>query len=311
MRAQKALAGNPGAIALLEVSTGDVIALASAPTFSPASLEETWEDLRSDTAAPLLNRATQGLYQPGSILETVILGEALTQGILELSELAPGATAKVRVNGAQIGCTSRPAEPASIGGAYGAACPAPFAKLGRDLGADGIAQAVLRWQLASPPDLEIPTESSDWNGESDVAFESTPAEAIGQGRLTVSPLRVALIAGTLASDGSMPVPRLEMRHQTASGDWRDAVQPLVPRRVLSSAVAEDLLGAWQPYDGGVFGHLGVAIAGEGKAPHAWFMGVGPAQRGRRYAVAVILEHTDAINRAADIGVDLLGRALDQ
>ena len=311
IHAQRALAGHAGAVVLIEASTGEVLALASAPTFDPARLEETWEELRDDSSGPLLNRATQGLYQPGSALETVVLAEALTEGVLDLSDPVADATAEVRVNGAWIGCSSQPAEPYTVDTAYRAACPAAFAELGRGLGADTIGQAVVRWRLATPPALEIPTESSDWSGDWDRMTESAQTAAVGQGQLTVSPLQVALIASTLASDGSMPVPRLEARLQDISGEWRDTPQPEAPRLVVSSAVAQALLGAWQRYEGDVAGHLGVAIAGEGKAPHAWFMGVGPPQRGRRYAVAVILEHADVTQGAAEIGVELLRLAVEQ
>ena len=82
----RALAGattdaSRGAGIIIDWQTGEVLALASAPSFDPNRLDEDWDKLRADTQAPLLNRATQGLYQPGPLLQwlySVAAGSPLT-----------------------------------------------------------------------------------------------------------------------------------------------------------------------------------------------------------------------------------------
>ncbi|MCK4315000.1 MAG: FtsW/RodA/SpoVE family cell cycle protein, partial [Anaerolineae bacterium] len=164
-QAQEALAGQAGGVVLLDATTGEVLALASSPTFDPARLDEEWEALIEDPAAPLVNRATQGLYQPGAALQTIVLAEALSEGLADLSAPATNATATLSVNGARLGCSTALSEPYTLAGAYGAACPAPFADLGERLGVVGLAEIVNRWALTAPPPLEIPTEAADWNAE--------------------------------------------------------------------------------------------------------------------------------------------------
>ncbi|MCS6773828.1 MAG: FtsW/RodA/SpoVE family cell cycle protein [Anaerolineae bacterium] len=66
------LEGQLGAAVVLDWRTGAVLALVSAPVFDPNTLDDTWELLRDDTRAPLLNRATQGLYQPGALLQWLL-----------------------------------------------------------------------------------------------------------------------------------------------------------------------------------------------------------------------------------------------
>jgi len=66
------LAGRTGAIVVLSVPEGEVLALASHPTFDPNTLDENWDRLRADRASPLLNRATQGEYQPGTALQPLV-----------------------------------------------------------------------------------------------------------------------------------------------------------------------------------------------------------------------------------------------
>ena len=66
-----AMGGKAGAAVVMDWHTGDVLALLSSPTYNPERLDQTWDSLRNASGAPLLNRATQGLYQPGSLLKWV------------------------------------------------------------------------------------------------------------------------------------------------------------------------------------------------------------------------------------------------
>ena len=70
----------PGAAIVLSVPDGAVLAMASYPSFDPNTLDQNWKALSTDAAAPLLNRATQGLYQPGAIFESVLLADAIGRG---------------------------------------------------------------------------------------------------------------------------------------------------------------------------------------------------------------------------------------
>ncbi|MFW6135902.1 MAG: FtsW/RodA/SpoVE family cell cycle protein [Chloroflexota bacterium] len=303
--ARKALGEAMGAAVLLDAQEGDVLAMASAPTFDPARLGDQWEELREDPAAPLVNRATQGLYQPGSALQTVIVAEALHQGLVDgLADDVDGDMAReVRLDGSSVSCAMPPEEASTLGDAYGAACPAPVGALGRRLGPDGVAEAVERWRLTRPPSLTISTDAADWDRET---ISSTRDEAMGQGALVVSPLQMALTAATLANDGTMPAPRLTLRIQDADRAWRETTAAGEAFGILAPSEARELVAAWRRW-GGVPGYWGLAVAGGGE-PHAWFLGVTPPGSQRRYAVAVLLEHAADPARAVDIGRALLEKA---
>jgi peptidoglycan glycosyltransferase len=307
IQAQRALEGHAGAVVLLDATTGEILALASSPTFDPARLDEEWENLSEDPTAPLINRATQGLYQPGAALQTIVLAEALADGLAGLSAPVTGITTTLTVNGARLGCSTTPFEPYALADAYRAACPAPFAELGERLGVEAIAEAVERWALTTPPLLEISTEAADWNTETLSTTRGLQAEAIGQGNLTVSPLHVALVAATLANEGTMPAPHLVLRVQDIEEGWQEHSSAGQPRAVLSPARARELLAAWQHYEDSVIAHWGIAIAGEEQPPHAWFLGVAPADV-PHYAVVVLLEHPADPHRAAEVGSMLLKTA---
>jgi cell division protein FtsW (lipid II flippase)/cell division protein FtsI/penicillin-binding protein 2 len=306
--AQKALDDHAGAVVLLDATSGEILALASSPTFDPQRLDETWHELRENPAAPLVNRATQGLYQPGATLQTVIIAEALTQGVTDLSTPTSNATVTLAVNGIQVGCNAVRSEPYTLADAYAAACPAPFVDLTERLGAAGIGAAVGRWTLTTPPSLEIPTEAADWSAVPLSTTAVLQAEAVGQGRLTVSPLQMASVAGTLANQGRMPVPRLVLRVQEADGGWQEHPSVGKPRTVLPPNEARTLLAAWQHHGEHVAAHWGVAVAGKGRPPHAWLIGIAPATGEARYAIAVLIEHAAAPEMAVRIGTALLEAA---
>jgi peptidoglycan glycosyltransferase len=308
--AQEALGEEAGAAVVLDASEGDVLAMVSAPTFDAAELEEEWEALREDPDAPLVNRATQGLYQPGSALQTAIVAEALAQGLVDdlTEEVGRDATEEVAVDGARVGCAVDPGAEPTLAEAYAAACPAAIGTLGRRLGEDGLVAAVERWRLTTPPSLTIPTEAADWTGE---VISSTSEEAMGQGSLVVSPLQMALAAATVANEGTMVAPRLTLRVEDADGSWQETITAGEGQAVILPAEARTLLAAWRRWDDvpgqGLPGHWGVAVAGEGE-PHAWFLGVSPSGGEGRYAVAVLLEHAEIPERAVEIGRQLLEAA---
>jgi peptidoglycan glycosyltransferase len=311
IKAQNALAGHSGAIVLLDVAGGDVLVLASSPTFDPEHLDETWEALREDPAAPLLNRATQGLYQPGAALQTIVLAEALDKGLAVLTATVPNASDEIAVNGAWRGCNTSLTPPYTLAGAYAAACPAPFADLSEQLGANGLTEAVERWKLAiTPPALEIPTEAVDWTGDTLNQTATLRAEGVGQGDLTVSPLQMALVAGTLANDGSMPAARLVLRIQDKDQQWYEQAGVGEIHTILTPVRAQKILAAWQRYDGDIAAHWGTAVAGESQPPHTWFLGIAPASA-PRYTVAILIERTDEPETTIAIGTALLQAALRQ
>ncbi len=305
--AQDLLEGHSGAAVLLDLSDGDVLVLASSPSFEPATLDDDWDQLRDDPSAPLLNRAVRGLYQPGSALQTIMLAEALATGAASLDDPVTGGGQPVDVDGLSMGCVFTSSDPDTLGDAYRAACPAPFAALGETLGTNGLGRAVDRFLLTTPPTLEIPTEASEWGPAVVTDTASLRAETIGQGELTVSPFRMALVVAALGNDGEMVAPRLGLRVRHPDGNWQDLDRPDEGERILPPALARELLGAWGHYSDSVAGHLSQAMSGEGPEPHAWFLGVAPFTE-PSFAVVVLIENAAEVGLAADIGVQLLEAA---
>jgi len=289
--AQERLRGLEGAAVLIDARTGEILALASSPTYNPGAVAEDWESLRSAEDAPLLNRATQGLTQPGLILAPAILAEAWDQGY---AETPPGPiNATIAVNGDEVGCVSRPAT-TSWRSALTSQCPAPFAQVGAELGQERITGAFGTWELLDPPQFALPTVASEYEPTS----ADGATEAIGQGNLLITPLQAVRIAAILANEGKMPALQLikepsdGCRLGQSSGD----------RRVITPDRAEQLLRLL-PEHGQSVGLSEYALAGSNRVQN-WFLGLN-SERVPRYAVAVLVSRTRRSDEAKEIGQILL------
>lgn len=277
--ADAALGDRVGAVVVLSVPEGQVIALASRPTYDPATLDQDWEQLRSDRTSPLVNRATQGTYQPGAAFQTVILAEALSEGRAYLTSTVE-ANASVQLASAALSCATTPPT-STLSAAYAAGCPAPFASLADQLDRDRLAASILLWQLDAGLDgFELPAHTTGWSPGGLTTTQAVRELVLGQGALTVSPLQMATVIGTLANGGHpLAAPRLTFEPMSTSL----APSPMPPE-VASALVAALTTNA------DLAGQAALAISGENRL--AWFLGFAPASS-PRWVIVVLIENGDA------------------
>ena len=293
-----------GAVVLMDVSSGEILALVSLPTYDPNTLDADWEQLQSDPAAPLLNRATQGLYQPGGVLQLAVLSAALEEEAVKLDTPVSDPDTPVMINGQALGCAHAPSGP-TLAEAVAAACPAPLADIGQALGAEFLEIVFRSWAFDAPPLLEIPTEAGE------IQVTNPGLAAIGQERLTVTPLHIAMVAATIGNGGVMPPARLMFKSENADGTWHLSSPEGQALAVINTDLAGCLQALLRPLaNGQVLGHSSFALAGAERPFHVWFFGLAPSQA-PRYAVVVLLEHSgaDGLAVAEQIGQDALLTAL--
>jgi len=277
--ADAALGDRAGAVVVLSVPEGEVIALASHPTFDPATLDEDWERLRTDAASPLVNRATQGVYQPGAAFQTIVLAEALLRGTTYLTSTVQAHT-PVQVGSATLNCASTPLSN-TIAAAYAVGCPAPFVMLADQLDAASLAVAIQRWQLDTITNgFELPVHTSAWSPGMLTTTQAVRELALGQGALTISPLQMATVIGTIANNGhSIMMPHITF----AAAPSSQSFSPMSPEVALSLQNAltmrQDLAGQ-------------VTLAASGENRLAWFLGFAPIHS-PQWAIVVLLENGDA------------------
>jgi len=288
--AHAALGERSGAAVVLSIPEGEVIALASRPTFDPTALDQDWERLRADPASPLLNRATQGLYQPGAAFQVVVLAQALSRGLVHLTDTVPLADAPVQINSASLRCATSPVSE-TLAAAFAAGCPAPFVVLADQLDAQSLVDAIHLWRLDGGSDqIELPSYSAVFTLSMLTDVRAVHDLVLGQGSLTISPLRMAFIAGTIANDGQpIAAPHL------TSGFAYDSPT----RSILSSEIARAIQTALSVY-GDLAGQSAQALGGENR--FAWFWGFAPVGS-PRWAIVVLLENDEATTaRAAAVQV---------
>ena len=307
--ADEALGDVRGAAVLLDARRGAILALASHPTFDPERIDAQFEALKADPRAPLLNRATQGRYPPGSTFKTVTLAAALEEGVTNPGEMFDDGAETLYVEGFPIRCDNNPrgVNRFDLAHAYAYSCNLTFARLGLELGSKRFKEYAARFRIGQEIPLEIPVATSQLANDPllmpPVLLAST---AFGQGELLVTPLNMALVAAAIANDGAMPRPHLVQRVQTRDGEVLQTTQPEILGVAVSAATAQQvremmIISVRDGYarrariDGAVVGgKTGTAqLGGEDVEPHAWFIGF--AQRADApdapvYAVAVIVEN---------------------
>ena len=320
---QDILGQHLGAIVVLEAQTGRVLALATYPTFDPNLFAAgisgwQWQSLQADPRRPLVNRATQGTYPPGSVFKIVTMAAGMEEGGLN-------AASSFLCRGTWTGLGPEWSKTCWLRSGHGnirldkaltVSCDITFYQVGLLL--NGVGQHVLpdyarRFGLGAPTGIEVEEEAGlvpDPEWKIQVKGESwTPGDAvnlaIGQSELLVTPLQIAAILAAVGNGGTLYRPQtVEMLAvDPDSPDW--TLAPVVTAQLPLSAenmevIQDSLLGvtslsygtAYQAFEGlevPVAGKTGTAESGQHN-PHAWFAGYAPAQS-PEIAIAVILEYS--------------------
>ena len=290
--AEEALAGATGAVVALDPHTGEVLAMASTPTFDPNFTTEEWESLRTAAHSPLLNRATLGLYTPGSTFKTVTLAAALEAGLVTPDTPAE-CPAEVFIDGVRIVSNNEPPgrTTQTVADAYAYSCNTFFAQLGLEVGEKLLRDMAEALGLTSAPPFDLPTSKGRLSTTE--GFLGTDAglaaTAFGQGELQLSPLHLALLAGVAVNDGVVQKPHLMLSEQPEA--WHRALSPRTAA-YLEEMMRYSVEAGWAATVaipgldmGGKTGSAEVVVE---ENPHALFI-AWAEQDGHAIAVAVIKE----------------------
>lgn len=303
-RAADALMGErTGAVILVSVPDVAIRAMVSHPSYDPNTLDERFELLSDDERAPLLNRATQGQYQPGLILQPFILTKALEHRIAQFGEVIGDAAASIAVDGQVVGCEEDPPAEATWPDVLRARCPGPMAALGSALGAGRLQSAFLELGLTTVPNVPIAAEASD-----DASITDPRLAAVGQDQLTVSPLQILLAWVALANGGVLSDAQLVGAVSTKVGAWQPVTADGSVARVVPDSLATDILSALTK-ENGLVEHSSRVLSGPQGTTNSWYLGLAPAAA-PRYAVAVVVEDSGEADEAVTVGRSLLRHVLN-
>ncbi len=301
--AERSLGPHAGAAIVLTLPQAAILALTSHPGYDPNQIDDQFETLAAAGDAPLLNRATQGVYQPGLLLQPFFMAAALDQRLIQLEAVVEGATWPVVLGEVALTCHTLPSQPITWAEALTYLCPAPLTTLADSWGAEGVAQVMEAFALTQVPDLPLETAAPT------PLVVVDPARAVvGQENLTITPLQLLLAWAALANNGRVPTPQLVAAVETAAGVWQTQTPPAGERPPAVTSLAAQQLLAALPQADNTISLSALVLSGPNRNTHAWYLGLAPADAPRA-AVVVVVENSRSLDDASTIGRSLLDAAI--
>ncbi len=303
-KADQLLGSRKGAIVVMRPKTGEVLAMVSKPDFEPGSakLEQNWQEMVEAEDHPFLPRATQGLYAPGSTFKVLISAAALENGVGLGNYDDKGS---IVIDGMKISNYGKEANGnIDMSGALAVSSNVVFSQIGVELGEKNLRDIASRAGMNRDIPFDINAGVSRFPyktmGKTDLA-----AVGIGQGRLQVTPLFMAMIASGIANDGVIMRPYLVERVVSPNDAVIRTTQQEMFSRLTSPEIAAEvnimMQGVVKTGTGKSAAIKGIKVAGKSgtaenelsgiqkNKEHAWFISFAPADD-PQVAVAVVLEY---------------------
>ena len=299
--AYQALGNHRGAVVALDPRTGAVLAMVSKPSFEPANLASEWESVSKAGDSPLLNRAVQGLYPPGSTIKVMIAEAALSQKIASSNSFFD-CSGTLPIGRDYILSEDHQAAHGhiSLKKALAVSCNITFGRLALELGKNNIENTFERYGFKKTLAADLQESACQLPKFNNLSDGDLAQLGIGQASLLVTPLHMAMLAEVFANHGIMMKPYLVQSVVAVDGTLIEQYEPqkwLIPSKpdyaeqiaeMMVETVAEGTGSAAQIQGMKVAGKTGTAENPHG-ASHAWFIGFAPADN-PRIAIAVIIEN---------------------
>ncbi len=301
-----ALGGRRGAAIAMDPKTGAVLTMVSTPSYDPneqADKIAEWLSYSSEDSV-LVNRATQGLYAPGSTFKTLTALEYVREhpGDYESYNYYCSGTVSIK-NATTVSCSHGEKHGSeNLKQAFARSCNCAFSTIGLELDIDKYRESVLAFGLNDKIKLEVETTSTQFKLTSGSAGSEIMETAFGQGNTMITPLQNMLIAASVANNGVMMQPYLIDHTTSSDGTVLSSTAPTALKTTMTPEEAKIMQGFMRSVvtegtASGVLSGAKVHISGKtGTAQystsksnsHAWFIGYAPSED-PQIAIAVILE----------------------
>lgn len=308
--------------AVIQVGTGEVLALASYPTYDPAAYSRDYNTLLNDPATPLVNRATQGTYVPASTLKPLVAVAALESGVTTTSEKIKD-TGKWYYPGdpnSWLWCWNHSGHGwVNATTAITNSCNYYFATMGYRMGMDTLREYLTAFGLGQNTGIEIGDKAGTLP-ENPPGENQAPWAAFGQGNQLYTPLQLANYVATLVSGGKHCEPHLLKAIKSYDNTEILAVGDSTPTNVVEmkdstlQAVKEGMLGYTQP-GGQVYSYFRDCVVTAGAKTGTAQLGGGTTNNGvfvcfapyddPQIAVSIVIEHGNAGAALASTAVKIL------
>lgn len=304
--------GYKGSVVAMDPKTGGILGMVSTPSYDPNQLashdgkeqQQAWERFDDDPDQPMVNRAVQETYPPGSTFKLVTAAAGLENGTTPNTPVNSAASTKLPGTNVSLeNYAGKPCKGDTFKDALAESCNVPFAELAGELGADKLNETASNFGIGQE-NLRVPMRVAP----SGLGPMSTPPElyqsGIGQRDVRLTPLQDAMLAATIANGGMAMKPHLIQSLLAPDLSTIEEISPqkLTGQPALSQRNADtlrDLMIASEANTKGGGKHSDLEIASKtGTAehgdtpkstpPHAWYTAFAPA-KDPKVAVAVIVE----------------------
>ncbi|MCC2817021.1 penicillin-binding protein 2 [Lachnoclostridium pacaense] len=311
--AYAALGDRKGVVIAMEPDTGKVLAMVSKPGYDPNTLLQDWDRLTGEDngEGQLLNRATQGLYPPGSTFKIVTALEYMREHPGDYRDYQFDCSGVYENGDYRIKCyhsTAHGHQDFTL--AFANSCNGAFSSLGLGLNLGGFRNTAKDLLFNSPlPITGLPYKQGSFNMEPGADTWEILQTSIGQGTTQITPMHNAMITAAIANGGTLMKPYFLDSVETAGGE---EIKKFMPASYGSLMTAGEAAGLTELMRAVVTEGTGSAVRTDaytvaaktgsaefetGKETHAWFTGFAPAES-PRLVVTVLVEEGGSGGRVA-------------
>ena len=305
MLADEALGDRRGAVAAMEPETGKILAMVSKPAYDPNQLADQWEELVSgdEKEAILLNRATQGLYPPGSTYKIITALQYMREHPGKYDAYQFSCDGIYEYESLKIRCYHQTAHgEESFSQAFADSCNGAFASLGLEIDLNGLKSLSEQLMFNQEQPLAFPYSKSVYQMKEDPEDWEIFQTVIGQGETLMTPMHNLMITSAIANGGVLMKPYVIDRVESASGETVKKFMPVTHgeimvaneakalKALMEQVVTEGTGSALRTEEYLAAGKTGSAEFETGKETHAWFVGYAPADD-PKIAVCVLVEES--------------------
>lgn len=284
--AYNALGAYDGAIIVMEPSTGKILAMVSKPDFNPNDIDDIWDSIINDAdSSVLVNRATQGLYPPGSTFKILTALEYIRENPTDYASYSFNCTGRFTSGENTINCFHGTTHgEVDYTQSFAKSCNSSFANIGLSLDRKSFLKTLDRLYFNKPLPVDMLTNKSAVAGNIEDSDSSMIQTVIGQGETQITPLHLAMITSMIANNGVMMTPYTIDRVENANDEIIKQFEPSEIGQLISSdeasaldtlmkAVVEEGTGTrLKGLEYGAAGKTGSAEYNKNSDSHAWFTG---------------------------------------
>lgn len=305
---------------VLDPRTGAVLALASVPSYDPNDFDAAFPSLSADPHAPLLNRAIDGLYPPGSTFKIFTAAAALDSNTVTMDSHFEDPGYLVVGDFTLHDNESEATGYVDLTTAFALSSNVDFAQIALKMGVDTFYEYLQRWGIGDSLDFQLPAQSARVPPKANIVPGELAQMGFGQGALLMTPLQMALIGATIANGGEALRPYVVRQvvrdgipaSVSGTATLADPVSTQTATKVTTMMIAVVQRGTGTPAQlphVTVAGKTGTATNPLGRS-HAWFVAFAPAEH-PRVAVSIVVENVGyGATYAAPIAREVLRTALE-